>query len=61
MEKKRDSSYKLHWERFDFEIGKEFFKVRTINHWNPFPRGIVAFSLLESFSVQLHRGLGNFI
>ena len=47
MEKTRGNWYKLHRKRFHLNIKKKLFTVRTINHWNNFPRDVVEFPLLE--------------
>jgi len=61
MEKTRSNGYKLHQERFHFDIGNKCFTVRTIIHWNNVPRDVVKSPSLEVFKMQLDRVLDNFI
>lgn len=51
MEKTRDSRYKLNQERFHLDIRKNFFTVKTINHWNNLSGDIVESLSLEFFKV----------
>lgn len=61
MGKTRDNGYKLCWERFYLDIVKNFFTVRTISHWNNFPRCMVEFPPREAFKMRLDRVLDNVI
>ncbi|KAK4827456.1 hypothetical protein QYF61_018177 [Mycteria americana] len=51
MEKTYSNGCKLHWERFHLYVRKEFFTVRTTNHWNNLPRDVGESPSLEVFKM----------
>lgn len=57
-EKTRGRVSNLHWETFHLDLGKKFFTVRAIIHWNNIPRDVGS-QTLEVFKMQLDRMLGN--
>lgn len=59
MEERRGNGYKLHWERFNLNVIKKFFTVRTITHWNNLPRNMVEFLSPDVLKTRLHRALGS--
>lgn len=61
LEKTREKHCKLHWERFHFNVIKNFFTVNTIICWSNLPRDVVGSSLLDVFKMQLEKVLHNLI
>lgn len=57
LEKTRGNRQKLHWEMFHIEKGNNFFRVRTIIHFNNLPRDAVQSLSLELFKIWLARVL----
>lgn len=61
MEKTRGSGYKLQQERFNLNVIKNCFTVRTVSHWNNVPREVVESPSLEVFKMHLNGVLHNLI
>lgn len=61
MEKTRGSGYKLQQERFNLNVIKNCFTVRTVSRWNDLPREVVESPSLEVFKMHLNRVLHNLI
>ncbi|KFR07009.1 hypothetical protein N306_10794, partial [Opisthocomus hoazin] len=52
---------KLKRGRFRLDIGKKFFTMRVMNHWNRFPREAVAAPSLEVFKARLDGALSKLV
>ncbi|KFV53818.1 hypothetical protein N341_12855, partial [Tyto alba] len=52
---------KLLLGRFCLDTRGKFFTVRTINHWNNFPRVVVDSLILDTFKIWLDRVLGHLV
>ena len=61
MEKMRGNGYKLLLGTFQLDTKENFFTVRTISHWNNLPREVVDSPTLDTFKIQLDRGLGQLV
>ena len=57
----RGNSFELKEGRFRLDIGKKFFPVRVVRHWNGLPREAVAAPSLEVFKARLDRALSNLV
>ncbi|KFP23113.1 hypothetical protein Z169_02302, partial [Egretta garzetta] len=53
--------FKLKQGRFRLDIGKKFFTLRVVKHWNRLPREGVEAPPLEAFKARLDRALSNLI
>ena len=57
----RVNGFKLKEGRFRLDIGKQFFTVRVVRHWNRLPREVVAAPSLAVFKARLDGALGNLV
>jgi len=57
----RSNGFKLREGRFRLDIGKKFFTVRVIKHYNRFPRKVVEAPSLETFQARLDGALSNMV
>ncbi|GAB0209396.1 hypothetical protein GRJ2_003405300 [Grus japonensis] len=57
----RGHGLKLKEGRFRLDIGKKFFTVRVVRHWNRLPREVVEAPSLEVFKTRLDEALGNVV
>ena len=57
----RGNSFKLNKGRFRLDIGKTFFTMGVVKHWNRLPREVVDAPSLETFKVRLDGALSNLI
>ncbi|KAK4824707.1 hypothetical protein QYF61_017933 [Mycteria americana] len=57
----RDNGFKLKDSRVRLDIGKKFFMMRVVKHWNRLPRELADAPSLETFKVRLGRALSNLI
>jgi len=57
----RGNGSKLKRGRFRLDIGKKFFTMRVMNHWNRFPREAVAAPSLEVFKARLDGALSKLV
>ncbi|KFO72208.1 hypothetical protein N303_07187, partial [Cuculus canorus] len=53
--------YKLERGRFRLEIGKNFFTMRVVRHWNRLPKEAVDAPSLKAFKARLDGALGSLI
>ena len=49
----RGNGFKLEEGRFRLSIGKKFFTVSVVRHWNRVPRELVDAHCLEAFKARL--------
>ncbi|KFV50588.1 hypothetical protein N341_12438, partial [Tyto alba] len=47
--------------RFKLDTRVKFFTMRTISHWNNFPREVVDSPTLDTLKIQLDRVLGHLV
>ncbi|PKU42076.1 hypothetical protein llap_7615 [Limosa lapponica baueri] len=57
----RGNSFKLKEGGFRLDIGKKFFTVRVVRHWNKLPREVVDAPSLEGFKTRLDGALSNLV
>ncbi|PKU39848.1 hypothetical protein llap_9845 [Limosa lapponica baueri] len=57
----RGNGFKLKEGRFRLDIGKKFFTMRVVRHWNRFPRKAVDAPSLEVFKTRLDGALSNLV
>ncbi|PKU48616.1 hypothetical protein llap_1068 [Limosa lapponica baueri] len=57
----RRNGFKLEEGRFRLDIGKKFFTVRVVRHWNRLPREAVDAPSLEVFKTRLDEALSNLV
>ncbi|GAB0188522.1 hypothetical protein GRJ2_001317500 [Grus japonensis] len=57
----RGNVFKLKEGRFSLDIGKKFFTMRVVRHWNRLPRELVDAPSLEVFKARLDGALGNLV
>lgn len=57
----RGKGFKLEEDQFRLELGKEFFLVRVMRHWNRLFRGFMDILTLEFFKARLDEDLSNMV
>ncbi|KAK4819788.1 LOW QUALITY PROTEIN: hypothetical protein QYF61_011388 [Mycteria americana] len=57
----RGNGFKQKEGRFRLDIGKKFFTMRVVKHWNRLTRKVVDAPSLETFKIRLDRALSNLI
>jgi len=57
----RSNGFKLREGRFRLDIGKKFFTIRVVNHWNRLPREVLEAPSLETFKARLDGALSNLV
>jgi len=57
----KGNGFKLKEGRFRLDIGKKFFTVRVVRHWNRLPREAVNAPSLAVFKARLDRALSNLL
>jgi len=57
----RGNGHKLECKKFHLNVGKSFFSVRAMEHWNRLPREAVESPSLEIFSTSLANFLCNLL
>ncbi|KFO62532.1 hypothetical protein N302_07230, partial [Corvus brachyrhynchos] len=55
------NGFKMKQGRFRLDIGKKFFTVRVLRHWNRLLREVVDAPSLEVFKARLDRALSNLV
>ncbi|KFO93888.1 hypothetical protein N320_00310, partial [Buceros rhinoceros silvestris] len=55
------NGFELNKGRFRLDIGKKFFTVRVVRHWNRLPREAVDVPSLKVFKGRLDGALSNLI
>ena len=55
------NGFKLEEGRFRLDIGKKFFIVRVVRHWNRLPSEVVDAPSLEAFKARLSGTLSNLV
>ena len=61
MERPRGNGHKLLLGKFQLDIRGKFFTVRTVNHWDTLPGGVVDLAALGTSKVHLERVLGHLV
>ena len=57
----RGNSCRVKEGRFRLDIGKKFFTMRVVKHWNRLPREAMAAPSLEVFKARLDGALSNLV
>jgi len=57
----RSNGFKLRKSRFRLDISRKFFTMRSVKHWNRFPREVAEALSLETFKARLDGALSNLI
>ena len=57
----RGNGFKLEEGRFKLDIGKKFFTVRVVRHWNRLLSEAVNVPSLEAFKARLDVALGSLV
>ena len=57
----RGDGFQLQEGRFRLDVGKKFFTVRAVRHWNRLPREAVDAPSLEVFEARLDGALSNLV
>ncbi|PKU46303.1 hypothetical protein llap_3371 [Limosa lapponica baueri] len=57
----RGNGFKLEEGRIRLDLGKKFFTVRVVRHWNRLPREAVDAPTLEVFKTRLNGALSNLV
>jgi len=60
-DKTSSNQFKLKESRFRLDIGKKFFTMRVVRHWNRFPREVMCIPSLEAFRAMLDGALSNLV
>ncbi|KFV60858.1 hypothetical protein N341_04152, partial [Tyto alba] len=55
------NGFKLKEGRLRLDIGKKFFTIRVLKHWNELPREVVDAPSLETFKARLDRALSDLV
>ncbi|KFV16145.1 hypothetical protein N340_06410, partial [Tauraco erythrolophus] len=55
------NDFKLKEGRSSLGIGKQFFTLRVLRHWNRLPREVMDAPSLEVFKARLDKALSNLI
>ncbi|KFZ52640.1 hypothetical protein N321_02935, partial [Antrostomus carolinensis] len=55
------NGFKLKEGRFRLDIGKKFFTVRVVRHWNRLHKEVVDAPSLEVFKARLDEALSNLV
>ncbi|KFO55764.1 hypothetical protein N302_01139, partial [Corvus brachyrhynchos] len=55
------NGFKPEKSRFRLDIGKKFFTVRVVSHWNRLPKEAVAAPSLEVFKARLDGSLSSLV
>ena len=60
-DRRRKNGFKLKEGRFRLDMGKKFFTVRMVRHWNMFPNEVVNAPALEALKAMLDGALSNLV
>ncbi|KFV04781.1 hypothetical protein N340_12994, partial [Tauraco erythrolophus] len=55
------NGFKLEEGRFRLDIGKIFFTMRVVRHWNRLSKAVVDAPFLEVFQARLDEALSNLV